>query len=366
MFKKTNDLGTVYLLYKFPLPVLIIRYEQLIVHEYYFNIYFNFRYEHVHCVIYTGDASPGNEIIEKARKCFNIKLPKPVEFVHLKHRYVVEAKYYPFFTLLGQSLGSFILGLEAALKYVPDIYIDTMGYAWTYPIFRLLCSCRVGAYVHYPTISTDMLSSVSEQKVAVNNRIFISNSKLLSSVKLFYYKVFSFLYSVMGQQSEVVMVNSTWTQNHILKLWKRRQCTFVVYPPCDVSVFQTLPLKSDVKREDLRIISIAQFRPEKNQELQLKALKHYFDKLPSVKSSTTLVLIGSCRHSDDYERLQKLKSLASELDIVKNIEFKVNVTFEEIIQQMKVADVALHSMWNEHFGIGNFYAFFILYNLESL
>jgi alpha-1,2-mannosyltransferase len=30
-------------------------------------------------------------------------------------------------TLLGQSIGSMILGFEALLKFQPDIYLDTMG-----------------------------------------------------------------------------------------------------------------------------------------------------------------------------------------------------------------------------------------------
>lgn len=309
------------------------------------------RYKNTHCIVYTGDASPGLDILEKAEKCFDIKLQKNIEFVYLKHRSIVEAKHYPYFTLLCQSIASLVLGFQAALKHVPDIYIDTMGYAWTYPIFRYICSCRVGAYVHYPTISTDMLSAVSEQKVAVNNRKFISNSRLLSIVKLIYYRIFSYLYSVMGRQSEIIMVNSSWTQGHILKLWKKSECTFIVYPPCNISTFQTLPLRS-VLNKDLRIISIGQFRPEKNHELQLNAFKAFLGRLSSTKSDVTLVLIGSCRHEEDHERVRKLKLLSSDLSIEKNVEFKVNLTFDEVIQEMKNADISLHSMWNEHFGIG--------------
>ena len=306
----------------------------------------------MHCVIYTGDALPANAILEKAEKCLNIKLPRTVEFIYLKHRYLVEAKYYPYFTLLCQSLASVLLGFEAAFKHVPDIYLDTMGYAWTFPVFRHLCSCRVGAYVHYPTISTDMLSSVSEQKIAVNNRKFISNSKLLTHLKLLYYKIFSILYNVVGWQSEIVMVNSSWTQNHILKLWKKPEKTFIVYPPCDTSVFETLPLKSTLNKKALRIISIAQFRPEKNHKLQLEAFREFLDRKLSDKNCITLVLIGSCRHDEDHERVKTLKTISSELGVEKNVEFKINLTFEEVIQEMKIADIALHSMWNEHFGIG--------------
>lgn len=75
-----------------------------------------------------------------------------VEFIFLRHRGWVEACKYPCFTLLGQSLGSVVLGWEAIIGYVPDIYIDSMGYAFTVPIFRFFGGCKVACYVHYPTI----------------------------------------------------------------------------------------------------------------------------------------------------------------------------------------------------------------------
>lgn len=302
--------------------------------------------------MYTGDKAPGHVILEKAEKSFKIQMIKPVDFVYLKHRNIIEAKNYPYFTLLLQSLASVFLGMEAAFKHVPDIYIDTMGYAWTYPIFRYLCSCRVGAYVHYPTISTDMLSSVSQQKITVNNREFISKSYLLSYLKTLYYKLFAVLYSFVGRQAEVIMVNSTWTRNHILQLWKKPEVTFIVYPPCDVAQFEVLPLKSSINRVKLRIISIAQFRPEKDHDLQLKALNEFLEKVPHIKSSVVLVLIGSCRHEEDYNRVEKLKKLCTNLEIEKNVEFRINITFEEILKEMENADLSLHTMWNEHFGIG--------------
>ena len=104
------------------------------------------RYKHVRCVIYTGDVDANREdILQRARQRFNICLPRDgpdeVHFVFLRRRMWVEASRYPFFTLLGQSLGSLILGWEALLACIPDVYLDTMGYAFTLPLFRLyVCS----------------------------------------------------------------------------------------------------------------------------------------------------------------------------------------------------------------------------------
>jgi alpha-1,2-mannosyltransferase len=74
----------------------------------------------VKIVIYTGDldASP-EEILKRAEQRFNIKLTDPVQFVYLRRRRWVEADIYPYFTLLGQSLGSIVLGAEALAAFVP-------------------------------------------------------------------------------------------------------------------------------------------------------------------------------------------------------------------------------------------------------
>lgn len=57
-------------------------------------------------VVYTGDidASP-TEIMHKVENQLNITLPRTVDFIYLHKRRWVEAERYPYFTLLGQSLG---------------------------------------------------------------------------------------------------------------------------------------------------------------------------------------------------------------------------------------------------------------------
>ena len=89
---------------------------------------FCFRYPSAHCIVYSGDTEvESKDIMEKSVKTFGIKLLRNVEFVFLQKRGWVEAKRYPFLTLLGQSLGSMYLGVEALLHRPPDVYLDTMG-----------------------------------------------------------------------------------------------------------------------------------------------------------------------------------------------------------------------------------------------
>lgn len=63
-------------------------------------------------------------------------------------------------------------------------FIDTMGYAFTFHVVILLGRIPVGAYVHYPTISTDMLARVKSRTKWHTNTDIISSSKTLSHAKL--------------------------------------------------------------------------------------------------------------------------------------------------------------------------------------
>ncbi|XP_067841973.1 GDP-Man:Man(3)GlcNAc(2)-PP-Dol alpha-1,2-mannosyltransferase [Heptranchias perlo] len=311
------------------------------------------RYEDIIIIIYTGDQDvTDQEILDGAYRRFNIKLPQPVQFIFLEKRYLVEARLYPYFTLLGQSLGSVLFGWEALMKCVPDIFIDSMGYAYTLPLFKYLGGCQVGCYVHYPTISTDMLSVVRDRNPRFNNAAFISTNPILSNLKLVYYYIFAWMYGLVGSCSDIIMVNSTWTLNHILALWKAGDRTHIVCPPCDVQTFLDIPLEDDSKKTEHSIVSIGQFRPEKDHPLQINAFCQFLQMKNAQKSAVKLILIGGCRNADDEERVSRLKELCENLGVKENVEFKINISFEELKKYLSEATIGLHTMWNEHFGIG--------------
>ena len=150
------------------------------------------RFPDAHFVVYTGDMqSAPDQIIRRARNRFQIEFndESTPEFVYLHARKWVEARTWPRFTLLGQSLGSLVLGYEALTKFQPDIFIDSMGYAFTLPLFKVFGNCKTACYVHYPTISTDMLDKVKSRKATYNNMSVVTSSRVLSNLKLIYYKV---------------------------------------------------------------------------------------------------------------------------------------------------------------------------------
>ncbi|KAM4608748.1 GDP-Man:Man(3)GlcNAc(2)-PP-Dol alpha-1,2-mannosyltransferase-like [Polymixia lowei] len=337
------------------------------------------RYPNVSFVVYTGDQEvTGEQILEGARQRFNITLPRPVTFIFLRHRALVEASSYAHFTLLGQSMGSMFLGWEALTSFVPDLYVDSMGYAFTLPVFRYLGACKVSSYVHYPTVSTDMLSVVRERNPRFNNADYISGNPVLSAFKVVYYCCFALLYGLAGSCSDIIMVNSTWTLGHILALWRAPSRTSVVYPPCDVRAFLDVPLDEEEDEvgegwEELgqelgsgegggggdrkchSIVSVGQFRPEKDHRLQIRAFRNLLDRKgagPGGWESLRLVLIGGCRNQEDEDRVLMLRGLCQELGVADRVEFKLNVPFEELKRELVDATIGLHTMWNEHFGIG--------------
>ena len=328
----------------------------------------------IHCLVYTGDTTADADILDRACKRFNLPLfQRRIEFVRLTNRQLLEATNYPRFTMLFQSVASLRVAYSALLKRKPHIWFDSTGFAFTYPLAGLVFGCKVMTYTHYPTISTDMLQLVYSRRPTYNNSAEVTASTVSHIVKLVYYSVFTFLYFLVGQCASVVMVNSTWTQRHIRTLWLRtKRSAHIVYPPCDTATLQSLPLLSPVPlaeqsavgengksgcRRDM-ILSVGQFRPEKDHELQLRAFalfRRHFDQQHQIHliEHVKLVLAGGARGADDEKRVERLKRLAEELEIPQRcVEFRINEPFAVLQQLYGEALVGLHTMWNEHFGMG--------------
>lgn len=226
---------------------------------------------------------------------------------------------------------------------LPDWFIDTTGCAFTFTVARLLYGCRIMAYVHYPTISTDMLQLVWERRRnAYNHDDSISNSPIKTYGKLMYYSFFAFLYGLTGSLAEVVMVNSTWTSAHIQSLWKWakwRKRIRLVYPPCRVQS----AAKINTNREPV-IVSIGQFRPEKDHKLQIESFHMLLQRYPQWKDRVKLVVIGSSRGPADEGRLCSLRTLVNELDLSSDIDFVVNETYSVLQKWLSRASVGIHTV----------------------
>ncbi|KIY69521.1 glycosyltransferase family 4 protein [Cylindrobasidium torrendii FP15055 ss-10] len=324
-------------------------------------------------VVYSGDIDASKEeIIAKVKLRFDIVLdPSSLHFVFLEKRWLVEDATWPAFTLLGQSIGSMILTWEAITNVVPHLFIDTMGYAFSFPVVSLIASVPTGAYVHYPTISTQMLKRVTNRQSGVTNRNFISQSIVLTYGKLLYYRIFMFYYSRALRMASFKMANSSWTKNHVDAILVHRdpllefantfslarflfagppasahkQSAQIVYPSCDTRAMSSFPL---TPREPV-VLSVAQFRPEKNHAAQLQALAALLKQHPSTPAK--FVLLGGARNDDDLQRVDTLRLLARNLGVEDHVEFVVNASYAEVLEWLAKSSVGLSTMVDEHFGI---------------
>jgi alpha-1,2-mannosyltransferase len=205
--------------------------------------------------------------------------------------------------MVGQSLGSIVVVVECLFRRLPDYFFDTIGAPFAFPFVRLISGAKVFAYVHYPVISSDMLKQVREQRPSFNNNEKIARNVAVSSLKLIYYRFFAFLFSRVGQWVDLIIVNSSWTRKHIQELWyfpdsSGRRKLETIFPPCNTTTLERLPLSRSFpfklkdcpnnngflaskdcesvnlnELEDcLILLSIGQFRPEKDHFLQIRFL----------------------------------------------------------------------------------------------
>ncbi|KAJ4483308.1 mannosyltransferase [Lentinula aciculospora] len=324
-------------------------------------------------IVYSGDTDATKEdIISKVKTRFDIALdPKALDFVFLTSRKAVEDSTWRYFTLLGQSIGSMYLAWEAMSKLIPDLYIDTMGYAFTFHVVSQLSGIPVGTYVHYPTISTNMLNRVKSRKKWHTNSDAITSSMFLSQGKLLYYRIFMYYYSLSLRSAAFIMVNSSWTRNHVDAILQHSDVLLdtlhrlipfrmsfnskygfatsaqIVYPPCDTRAISQFPLTG----RDRVILSLAQFRPEKDHPTQLRAFSQLLEHQSDPEHSLKLVLIGGSRNASDEARVQALRSLAKDLKLEKNVEFIINAPYPIMLNWLSKASIGLSTMVDEHFGI---------------
>ncbi|KAH6621432.1 glycosyltransferase family 4 protein [Chaetomium sp. MPI-SDFR-AT-0129] len=337
------------------------------------------RWPKAKCVVYTGDHGVTKDaILSRVKNRFNIHLhPPTINFLYLSTRHWVLASTWPRFTLAGQSFGSLVLAWDAFSLLVPDIFIDTMGYAFALGLARFLFGRAVptGAYVHYPTISTDMLDSLDTADIgapipnkSIGNGLNAGQGAgLRGTAKRTYWRAFAAVYSRVGAAADVVMTNSSWTQGHIQRLWapfrkggKTKASDgphpiAVVYPPVAVRELEhevEVSPASEARREKV-VLYIAQFRPEKNHQLILESFAQFLkSRPPSVTENTRLVLVGSVRDDQDSKRVYQLRLMVNELHIRDRVEFHLDASWPEILEWLRRASVGVNGMWNEHFGIG--------------
>ena len=326
-------------------------------------------------VIFTIDSPDVDEaqLRSDAQKRFDVAIPYPVQLISLEcHKDCLDPS--PYLSLVLESWGTMKLAYHALQAYYVqnsedlDVFCDTTGCAFTFAVVKwFLPACKILAYVHYPTISTDMMSWEWSQS---------SKSVWKRQLKLVYFSMFAMAYGIVGSFADLVMVNSTWTYNHIRSLWWWCSDIDIVYPPCRVPSKEANSLQQDLRQKRKPIIvSVGQFRPEKDHRLQIEAFAHFLQTYGGSSNDeggcrnkiddVQLWLIGSCRNEQDQGRVKELQEFASQKGLLTNstndasagnehskVAFKINLPYTELEESMKCAAVGIHTMRQEHFGIG--------------
>ena len=278
---------------------------------------------------------------KKLRDRFQMDIPEKLEFVNVGPAEFLRPNKFPRFTLILQALSSLVYAVRCLCKMVPAVVIDTTGAPFAVLVWKLLGGCKVVLYIHYPFISTDMLSDVEHRRNSMNNKGDIATSTLKTRIKVLYYRALCALYAVTGKFTSCNMVNSTWTSNHIETIYGSKPIT--VYPPCDCTQFCEFPIEG---REKGLIVSVGQFRPEKNYPLQLDIMEQL---KATDKKDAKLVIVGGVRNEGDQKLFDALQERIEKQKL--NVELKPNLPYADLKHLLRTADVGLHTMRNEHFGI---------------
>jgi alpha-1,2-mannosyltransferase len=173
-----------------------------------------------------------------------------------------------------------------------------------------------------------------------------------------------YYYALALRRSSFLMVNSSWTKNHIdainahsdpfldllhlplasigglflslthgvvhLSPTRVHVAPEIVYPPCDTQALSHLPLE----RRPSLLLSLAQFRyviffcavllpplflrearPEKDHAAQIRMMATLRMRYPEHRQSMRLLLVGGVRNEGDSARVQELKELADSLQV---------------------------------------------------
>lgn len=316
--------------------------------------------DNIICAIYCGEqdlptrTSPST-VLDAAVSNFHVteladkELRKRIVFIGMRGRRLVDPKTWPRFTLMMQAAGSVWMAWHGISTLVPDVFVDTMGYPFAYPLVSWVTHVPVAAYVHYPVISKDMLATVTLKQSPVRAALAVA--------KLVYWRVFALTYTFAGSYCSVVMTNSSWTNNHMQHMWwynHKAEHIKIVYPPCGTQALSEIAMSEETSARSPNIVYIAQFRPEKRHDIVLrefnKFYKEYTEKYPN-QAPPHLTFVGTVRNDDDKSRVYLLRLQARDLVNPDSVSFVLDAPFDKVRDILRTASMGVNAMWNEHFGI---------------
>ncbi|KAH8739029.1 glycosyl transferase [Cryptosporidium ryanae] len=265
----------------------------------------------------------------------------------------------PFFKLWSVNLGAMVASIEALLLRwpFPKVFVETGGYSFSLIPARILPTTKhVSTYIHYPQVRKN---NIEEYRKRGNY------------LRYLYLKLFSIMYYLCFKLAHRVVVNSNWTRCRFEELFTDKKLNIkVCYPP----IFKHKHHRKDSletnppKREET-VISLAQFRPEKNQILQIKIFSQVLKRMGELIKETSdekekLILINkqaklklkicgtSQKSSSEYFKyIDSLNELIKNAGLKDRVELIVDSTIDDLNTLLSTSRIAIHTMEEEHFGI---------------
>lgn len=240
---------------------------------------------------------------------YKIKVIKPIEFLPFQ-----------LFDLQDFLNGIKIFLYCLRLKKKPDFFF--FGSNYSIPIFfKMILRVPIGLYIHFP------------EKLIYKPKREIK--------KILYRNIIDKFEYLSYHQSRLLYTNSHYTQDIILKEFNCK--TIVNYP-------FPLPLNFPVpKKKDFVLLSVNRIHPGKKITLALKTFKILTKDFPELR----LIIAGFKQDEVYYEKLLKL------IDTYKincKVDFKINLTSQEIFETISHATLLLYTSLYEHLGITPFVA----------
>jgi alpha-1,2-mannosyltransferase len=286
----------------------------------------HFVFLHVHSVASARSALP---------------LPDNVVVKPLRSASLLHPGRYSFASLLLELSASALAASEALLCHLLAgffsgvAFIDTSGCALAYPLARCFCNARVVSYVHYPALRRDMLLS----------------ARRTSRARFLYTRLLLLLYSLALSCAHILACNSSWTHSELSKILPKSSRPRILHPPVDFDHLMKLPL---ARKRAGHVVSLGQFRPEKEHITQLHVWKALTERLSNSlfgSQPPQLTIMGGCRNDSDKQRARALKDEAKRLDIDHCVDIIADAEKRTIDTQLASATAGLHTMKHEHFGI---------------
>lgn len=277
-----------------------------------------------------------------------------IVFIHLpdKYSWLINGNSYRVLSMVGQALGSIVLLFLGFQQVTPDIFIDTIGIPFTYSFVYGFLNLPIISYIHYPTVSRDMLKAAKQI------------GGIYGLLKYSYWWIILKLYTLNIIWVNIALFNSTWTAENVsYSLGSIAEDIEVdeniLYPPCVSYDDETFDKKiNDINliknKREKNIVYLAQFRPEKRHLLLINHYKEYLNQFKDrgINEPYKLIFIGAVRLNKDEEYIEEIKSMIKRLEIPDNlIEFELNASNSTVENILQNSDFGINCMWKEHFGI---------------